>query len=258
MPISYSDLENKDYQIETKLRGRYSREIDGFNQTAELIMSLFEKGNSFRTYRKDGRDCIHLISVRALQDLRSALILGLKGLYPQSSALIRGSLESVFIIYDFKLNPENEDIWNDGGKSKREKLFKASEVRNRIKSLKETEPAFHIYDLISDWSTHANRESYMWYEEINGGKLFYNWAGKYDEYRSDYIILSIISGLAQVLFVLAEEDIYTLKRGWYDKYISWKKDFLEVLKVLDNRLGINKLQNTFFQPYPVITLPENQ
>ena len=120
--IKYDELVKQDKAINDISKKEYFAEIEIFQQACELIISLFE--NSIRTYReKDRLDYIKLISVRVVQDCRSGLILGLRGLYPQSSSLIRGTLESTFLIYDFKINPSHEDLWFNGSKTKRKKII---------------------------------------------------------------------------------------------------------------------------------------
>lgn len=148
MPISYKKIEDEDILSEKSQLDHYKDEIEHFKKTSELYISLFS--NSKRLYREEGKpDHIQLIAIRIYQDTRAAFILALKGMYPQSASLLRGSLESINLIYDFVINPQHEDLWFDAGKNKRAELFKASSVRKRVEesNITNIEPSKGLYNL---------------------------------------------------------------------------------------------------------------
>ena len=131
MPITYKNIEDEDILLEKSQLNHYKDEIEHFKKTSELYISLFS--NSKRLHRENGKlDHVQLIAVRIFQDTRVAFILALKGMYPQAASLLRGSLESINLIYDFVINPEHEDLWFDAGKNKRAELFKTGTVRKRV------------------------------------------------------------------------------------------------------------------------------
>ncbi len=239
--IKYEELIKQDKAVNDISRKEYFAEIELFEQTCELIISLFD--NSIRTYRKkDKIDYIKLIAVRIVQDCRSGLILGLMGLYPQSSSLIRGALESTFLIYDFKINPVHEDLWFNGSKTKRKKLFKTGEVKKRIEKVLGTElkTAISIYNLFSNWTIHSNMESFLWYIEMTDKMMYYHWAGRYKKNMADMMIFSCLMSLSHALFVLVHEDIYTFKNAkWMNSFLNWRKNNFIALKKFASIVGIH-------------------
>ena len=255
-PVLYQDLINQDERLESKFTGKFEEELKHFSNTCELYISLFS--NSKRTKRIEGKaDYTQLVAVRIFQDARAALKLALKGMHPQSSSLIRGALESLFLIYDFKLNPAHEDIWFSGSKGKRERLFKASEVRKRLKesNVKALEPGKGLYNILSDFSVHSNMESYLWYIESKLDRILYHWAGREVDDRSTVVIMSAIFALAQGLFVLVEEDIYTFTSvEWIKDYLNWKKDHLKFGKKFGQILGIDTLDSVKMTDNPKIVI----
>lgn len=248
-PVTYQDLLDQDKKMQEILGEDLKDEIEHYKRTCELYISLFN--NVIRTYpSKSAIDCIHLLGVRIFQDSRAAFDLALKGIQPQSSSLVRGALETIFLIYDFKFNPENENIWFEGSKSKREELFKASKVRKRLEGkIKSHEAGKQIYNLISDFSTHVSVESCHWYMETTPKTLKYHWAGRKGGIRSILVVLQAMFALSQALFVLVEEDIYTFTNSaWLDEYDEWKKSELEVNKKLGKLIGNNTLEGIIFKP----------
>ncbi len=238
IPLTFEDIEKQDSSLEDIQRKQYEQELQHFKRTSELFISLFS--NSKRINRDfDKTDHIQLIAVRIFQDARSALILSLKGLYPQASVLLRNILESISLIYDFKINPEHEDIWMDGSKKKREELFKSSKIRRRIEEAKVTdyEPIKGLYGLLSTWTVHANQESYIWYIELKNKTRLYHWAGHMGGKRADALMLETVQSLAQGLFVLVEEGIYAFEKPWLRDYYAWKKEHLEFAKKLARVFG---------------------
>jgi hypothetical protein len=245
IPITFSDLEDTDRDFEKYYGEKFPVEIQHFNKTIELFISLFS--NSKRTYRENKTDYIQLLAVRILQDSRSALILASKGLYPQSIGLTRSVLESISLIYDFKINPTHEDIWFNGSMNQRDKLFKAATVRKRVDAAKITNVANikGLYSLLSQWSIHTNRDSLIWYMEIHDHILKYHWAGYSQSPIATIIVfLSPIFALSQGLFVLTEEDLYTfIGSGWVDDYMKWKSEHLIIAKKIANLLGRDTFDN---------------
>ena len=252
-PVAYNDLLHQDRKLQEILDRDLKVEIEHYKRTCELYISLFN--NAIRTYPSKGTvDCIHLLGVRIFQDSRAAFDLALKGLQPQSSYLVRGVLEAIFLIYDFKFNPENESIWFEGSKGKREKLFKASKVRNRLEGKIDThEAGKQIYNLISDFSTHVSVESCYWYMETTSKRIKYHWAGRKVGVRSAMMVLQAMFALSQTLFVLVEQDIYTFTDSkWLDEYDEWKKDELELNKKFGRLIGNDALEGVIFKPSPRI------
>lgn len=250
-PVAYQDLLNQDKKLQEILGEDLKDEIEHYKRTCELYISLFD--NVIRTYPSKGAvDCTHLLGVRIFQDSRAAFDLALIGIQPQSSSLVRGALEAIFLIYDFKFNPENEAIWFEGSKNKREELFKPSMVRNRLEGkIKSHEAGKQIYRLISDFSTHVSVESCYWYMETTPKTLKYHWAGRKAGERSAMMVLQAMFALSQALFVLVEEDIYTFTNSaWLDEYDEWKKAELEVNKKFGRLIGNNILEAVVFKPSP--------
>lgn len=230
-PITFNNLEDKDIFFEKINSEKYKEEIEHFKQTAELFISLFS--NSKRINREEGKvDFVQLVAIRIFQDTRAALILALKGLFPQSSSLLRGVLESCYLIYDFKINPEHEDLWFDGAKSKRKELFKLSEIKKRVEEahVVDTTPLKGLYNLLSQYSVHINMESHIWYIETGNNKLFYHWAGYESDKKSDAVINSCLYSLAQGLFIFTYEDFYAHNKNWLTDFTEWKKQHLVFIK----------------------------
>ncbi len=250
-PVAYQDLLDQGKKLQEILGRDLKDEIEHYKNTCELYISLFN--NVVRTYPSKGNiDCIHLLGVRIFQDSRAAFDLALKGIQPQSSSLVRGALEAIFLIYDFKFNPENENIWFEGSKGKREELFKAGKVRKRLEGkIKSHEAGKQIYNLISDFSTHVTAESCYWYMETTPKSLKYHWAGRKGGVRSAIMVLQAMFALSQALFVLVEENIYTFTdSAWLDEYDEWKKAELEVNKKLGRLIGNDTLEEVVFTPSP--------
>lgn len=245
LPIKYNDLEETDNEFQTFYEKKFSNEINHFKHATELLISLFS--NASRTSKQDGLDYIQLIAVRILQDSRCALMLALKGLYPQSVGLTRGVLESVFLIYDFKINPKHENIWFNGSKRQRERLFSGKNVRQRVSEsgITDVSVGASLYSLLSQWSLHVNRESHIWYLEIKNHILKYHWAGySQSELASSIVFLSTIFALSQGLFVIAEENLYTFNNSnWLDDYILWKKEHLQLFKKVASLIGNQTFQD---------------
>lgn len=231
-PISFSLLENEDKSFETFYKEKYKEEIEHFKQTAELYISLFS--NSKRTDRdKTKVDYVQLVAIRIFQDTRAALILALKGLFPQSASLLRGVLESYYLAYDFKVNPDHEDLWFNGSKSKREELFKLSEIKKRVEEAKvtDTSPLKGLYNLLSQFSVHINMESHLWYVETKSpNRLFYHWAGYDSVKKSDALVYSCLNSLAQGLFIFTYEDFYAHDKNWANDFTEWKNKHLIFIK----------------------------
>lgn len=252
-PITYQNLLDQDKKLQEILGEDLKDEIEHYKRTCELYISLFN--NVIRTYSsKSDIDCIHLIAVRTFQDSRAAFDLALKGIQPQSASLVRGALEAIFLIYDFKFNPENEKVWFDGNKDKREELFKVSKVRKRLEGKIEShEAGKQIYRLISGSATHVNIESCYWYMETTPNTLRYHWAGRKWGTTSMLTVLQAMFALSQVLLVLVEEDIYTFTDpSWLDEYDEWKKNELELNKNFGELIGNNALEGIIFKPSPRI------
>lgn len=250
-PVLYQDLLDQDKRLQVVLERDLKDEIEQYRKTCELYISLFD--NAIRTYRTEGEtDYIHLIAVKIFQDSRASFDLALRGLQPQATSIVRGALEAIFLIYDFKFNPENEDIWFNAGKGRREKLFKAGKVRNRLEGKMKTHGAGKcLYALLSDFSTHANMESCLWYIDTTSGRLLYHWAGRKEGSRSIIMVLQAMFTLSQALFVLVEEDIYTFtSSAWLDEYDEWKRAELEVNKKLGKLIGKDTLEGVIFKPSP--------
>ncbi len=249
--VTYQNLLDEDRKLQDILGIELKDEIEQYKKTCELYISLFN--NAIRTYREEGKtDYIHLIAVKIFQDSRASFDLALKGQQPQTTCIIRGALEAIFLIYDFKFNPDNEDIWFNAGKGKREDLFKAGKVRNRLEGKMKTHEAGKVlYGLLSDFSSHANMESCLWYIETTAGRLFYHWAGRREGTRSIIMVLQAMFVLTQTLFVLVEEDIYTFTNSkWLDEYDEWKKTELEVNQRLGRLIGKDTLEGVVFKPSP--------
>ena len=230
-PITFADLEREDTSFETANSVKYKDEIEQFKQTAELYISLFL--NSKRVNRDDSKvDYVQLVAIRIFQDTRAALILALKGLFPQSASLLRGVLESYYLVYDFKVNPEHEDLWFDGSKSKRKELFRLNEIKKRVEEAKvtDTTPLKGLYSLLSQFSVHINMESHLWYIETRNNKLFYHWAGYDSGKKSDTLVHSCLNALAQGLFIFTYKDFYAHDRDWLDDFTEWKKEHLVFIK----------------------------
>ena len=238
-PVTYKDIEDKDFLLESTQSLKYIDEIVLYKKTAELYLSLFP--NARRLYREvDKVDYIQLLAVRIFHDTRAALILSNRGLYPQASALLRGVLDSFNLIYDFKINPENEDLWFNAGKNKRDVMFKAGAVRKRVEESgvnKSSEGSKNLYNLLSNYSVHTNMESHLWYLETRDKTLLYHWAGYDGGKRSETLVLSVLQSLAQGLFILVYEDIYALDRSWTEDFKLWKKDFLVSTKKFGGIFG---------------------
>jgi hypothetical protein len=227
-PILFTDIDKQDLYLVGLHSIRYRREIAFFKLSAELLISLFS--NSQRIKQEGDVDCIQLLTVKTFQDLRASLNLALRGMYAQSITLTRGMLESSFLIYDFKLNPSNEDVWFNGSKTKREKMFKPSKVRERVTKSggANVKTNSDLYGLLSTWAIHSGHESHIWYVELKKKKVLYHWAGRQDFNISDMIITSVLSAIANTIFVLVEEGLYAFKEDWFDDYLKWKKSFLEL------------------------------
>lgn len=246
-PINFTALEDSDLEFEQYHATKYEKEINHFKKTGELFISLFS--NSKRINRDSGGDNIYLIAVRIFQDTRCAFILTLKGLYPQASALLRSTLESLNLIYDFKYNPTHEDIWFKASQRKREKLFKVSEVRKRLREVKvkTVEVSTGLYSLLSNWSVHTNLESYLWYVETKDKKVFYHWAGYGSAKKDDALILSCLFALSEGLFVITEEEIYAHDKNWLKDYYIWKKEHLEFAKKFGKIFGDEEIYKVEFK-----------
>jgi len=238
VPITWQNIEEQDTSFEKRQASLYKDEISHFKRMSELYISLFS--NSKRINRATGKpDYIQLIAIRIFQDSRGAFILAMKGLYPQAESLLRGVLESINLIYDFIASPTHEDLWFNASISKREKLFKASEVRKRVESSKITnlEPSKGLYSLLSNFSIHTNMESHLWYMETRDKKLFYHWAGHGEGRCSEALMFSVLSALAQGLFVLTYEGAYALDRRWGDDFDKWKGEYLIFVKKFGKIFG---------------------
>lgn len=241
-PISYKDIAENDINIENEQLDKYRDEIEHFKTTAELYISLF--ANSKRLRREVGKtDNVQLIAIRIFQDTGAALLLALKGLYPQSSSLLRGTLESINLIYDFIINPQHEDLWFDGSKRKRSEIFKASAVRKRVEDARvmDSKPSKELYALLSDFSVHTNMESHLWYIEITD-KIYFHWAGTGANDKSNALIISVLSSLAQGLFVLTYENLYAHDRHWIESFTEWKKNHLIFMKKYGKLYGDSKIE----------------
>lgn len=242
-PITYDTVVDQDELVNAELSKRYKDELLHFSQTSELFISFF--ANSKRLNRDPSKiDNVQLISVRIFQDTRAALILTLKGLYPQAATLLRGVLESINLIYDFKINPENEDTWSDAGKNKREELFKSSAVRKRVKESEvcDLKPSNELYKLFSTFSVHTNHESHLWYVELKDKVLFYHWAGQVKKTESMVLVLSILNSLSQALFVLTYEGLYGINAFWSEDFTMWKKQDLVFQKKFAAQFGITDFE----------------
>lgn len=233
IPVTYKNLEDQDILLEHSNGEKYKEEIDHFKQTSELYISLFS--NSKRINRDEAKgDYVQLVAIRIFQDTRAALILALKGLYPQSSSLLRGVLESYCLVYDFKINPDHEDVWFDGSKTKRKELFKLSEIKTRVEESKviDTTPIKGLYSLLSQFSVHINMESHLWYMQIISNKLLYHWAGYDSGKKSDSLVHSCLDSLAQGLFIFTHEGFYAIDKNWVEDFTEWKKQHLVFVKRL--------------------------
>lgn len=231
IPVTYKKLEDNDLLLEHSNSEKYKEEIEHFKQTSELYISLFS--NSKRLNRDEAKvDYVQLVAIRIFQDTRAALILALKGLYPQFASLLRGVLESYYLVYDFKINPGHEDIWFDGSKSKRKELFKLSEIKKRVEEGKvtRTDSIKGLYSLLSQYSVHINMESHLWYMETRANRLFYHWAGYDSGKKSDSLVNSCLNSLAEGLFIFTYEDFYAHDQNWVDDFTEWKKQHLVFLK----------------------------
>ncbi len=237
--MTFKDLTNEDISFETKNGKRYRYEIEHFKETSELYISLFS--NSKRINRDKSKvDYVQLIAIKIFQDTRAALLLALKGLFPQASSLLRGAIESYYLVYDFKINPNFEDFWFNGSKTQRKKLFKLSAVRQRVKEacVTETGSLNGLYHLLSQISVHVNMESHLWYLELRDKKLFYHWAGFDSVNKSDALINSCLQSLAQGLFIFTYEGFYALDKNWSADFTVWKKQHLIFVKKLARTFSI--------------------
>lgn len=237
--MTFADLMNEDISFEIQNNKRYRDEIEHFKQTAELYISFFS--NSKRIHHDNSKvDYIHLIAVRIFQDIRAAFILTTKGLYPQSALLLRGVLESCYLVYDLKINPEYEELWFNGSKNKRNKLFKFSEVKKRVDeaNVTKTRPIKGLYTLLSRFNVHINMESHLWYIETTNNSLIYHWAGYDSDKKSDALIHSCLDSLAQGLFIFTYEGFYAHNKTWFNDFSVWKKNHLFFVKKLAKSFDI--------------------
>ncbi len=229
IPITFKDLEDKDRLFEKNNSEKYKEEIDHFQKTSELFISLFS--NSKRIDHDPSKvDYAQLVAIRIFQDTRAAFLLALKGLFPQSSSLLRGVLESTYLVYDFKINPSHEDLWFNGSKNQRNKLFKLSEIKSRVEASRDTAPIKGLYKLLSQFSVHINMESHLWYIETRDKKLFYHWAGYDSGKKSDALVHSCLNSLAEGLFIFTYEGFYAHDRDWLGDFTQWKKQHLVFVK----------------------------
>jgi len=261
-PPTYKDLEAQDSELEGLFTERFRDELGHFKRTVELFITLFS--NARRTCGKPrGEDWVLLISVGILQNARAALLLALKGLFPQSMILTRSVGESVLLIYDFSVNPDHEDIWFNGGKKKREALFRANEVRTRVREANVTnaKAAASLNDLLSRWTVHANRESHLWYLETTDGTVKVRWAGQNptDSNRAVITIMSALLALAHGLMVVVEEGFYTFTNsGWVETYFEWKKENLDFMKKFGEVIGDDSVQRITMRRPKILLVPNQQ
>lgn len=230
-PVSFKNLEDKDLSFEKLNDEKYKDEIEHFKQTAELYISLFSNSQRLNM-GEDKVDYVQLVAIRIFQDTRAALMLALKGLFPQASSLLRGVLESYYLVYDFKVNPTHEDIWFNGSKTKRETLFKIGKIKQRVEQsgVIDTTPLKGLYNILSKFSVHINMESHLWYIETRENKLYYHWAGYESGKKSDALINSCLDALAQGLFIFTSEGFYAHDKNWSDDFTEWKKEHLVFIK----------------------------
>lgn len=236
--ITSIDLEDRDHQIEETLRNEYAEDIAHFHRTIDLIMAIFD--NATRSHGDQTRfDYVQLLAIRIVQDSRAAMSLALKGMYPQAVNLTRGVLVSTMLIQDFELHPDHEQIWAEGRKQKREALFKDEAIRARLEKSQATgiKDAKPLYGLISQIAVHTNFESFAWYLEFRGEKLYMHWAGQLDKKRSASTIPPIVVGAGIGLMALmgGKFFIFSNKEIVAD-FLEWKKAHAQLMTKARNQI----------------------
>lgn len=242
--IQYEDFTKWEKQLENIVAKRHEEEILHIENTLVVITRLF--ANATRTHRDSTkRDVVEILSARAVNDLSASFVLAKKGFYMQSAGLTRNILEAAFLILDFKINPENEDLWIFGTNNQRGAKFKTEEVRRRI----EAHPTYNaeagkgMYGHLSKYTLHGNFEASASHIEVGESNTAVHFTPRNEEKLSNFAFFALISASGYLLLQLVEEDIYTLKQSDFPVvYKVWKRAHLQQIVRLAKRGGIEDVE----------------